>query len=149
MVRDGKFHPKDGGTEHEVAVEPVHLTPGGAFGSFIRCVRNHAPQQVNAPILRGHYAAALCHLANISYRLGKEAPFSQEPEGMSNPQIAESFETIKKNLKAAGVDLDKTNYRMGRTLTIDPKTERFVGDPEADKLLTVEYRPPYVVPEKV
>jgi predicted dehydrogenase len=149
MVLDGKFHPKGGGKEHDVAVEPVHLTPGGAFGSFIHCVRNRAPQEVNAPILRAHYSAALCHLANISYRLGKEVPFSQEPEGMSNPQIAESFDVIKKNLKAAGVNLDKTNYRMGRTLTIDPKTERFVGDPEADKMLTVEYRPPYVVPEKV
>jgi hypothetical protein len=88
-------------------------------------------------------------LANISYRLGKEVPFSHEPEDMSNPQIAESFDVIKKNLKSVGVNLDKTNYRMGRTLTIDPKTERFVGDPEADKMLTVEYRSPYVVPEKV
>jgi predicted dehydrogenase len=149
MIRDGKFHPKDGGKEHAVTVEPVHVTPGGAFGSFIHCVRNHAPQKVNAPIARAHYGAALCHLANISYRLGKEVPFSQEPEGMANAQIAESFDVIKKNLKSAGVDLDKTNYRMGRTLTIDPKTERFVGDTEADKMLTVEYRPPYVVPEKV
>ena len=149
MVRDGKFFPKDGGKEHDVAVEPVHITPGGAFGSFIDCVRNHAPKAVNAPILDGHYAAALCHLGNISYRLGKQVPFSQEPEGMSNPQIAESFEMIKRNLKGVGVNLDKTSYRMGRTLNIDPKTERFIGDPEADKLLTREYRAPYVVPEKV
>ena len=68
---------------------------------------------------------------------------------MSNPQIAESFEAIKQNLKAAGVSLDKTNYRMGRTLTIDPKAERFVNDAEADKFLTQTYRAPYVVPEKV
>ena len=149
MVCDGQFHPKDGGKEHAVEVEPVHHTSGGPFGSFITCVRDHAPQAVNAPILNGHYAAALCHLANISYRLGKEVPFSQEPDGMSNPQIAESFEEIKRNLKAVGVSLDKTNYRMGRTLTIDPKAERFVNDPEADKLLTQTYRPPYVVPEKV
>ena len=48
---------------------------------------------------------------------------------MSNPQIAESFEMIKRNLKGVGVNLDKTTYRMGRTLNIDPKTERFIGDP--------------------
>ena len=149
MVRDGKFFPKEGGKEHNVTVEPVHVTPGGAFGSFIACVRNHAPKAVNAPILQGHYAAALCHLANISYRLGKEVPFSQEPDGMSNPQIAESFEMIKRNLKGVGVDLDKATYRMGRTLSIDPQAERFIGDAEADKLLTREYRAPYVVPERV
>ncbi len=40
-------------------------------------------------------------------------------------------------------------YRTGRTLTFDPKRERFVNDPEADKLLTRPYRPPYVVPEQV
>jgi predicted dehydrogenase len=149
MVRDGKFFPKQGGKAQQVVVEPVHVTPGGAFGSFISCVRNHAPKAVNAPIRNGHFSAALCHLANISYRLGKPVPFSQEPEGMSNPQIAESFEMIKRNLKGVGVDLDKTSYRMGRTLTIDPKTERFVDDPEADRLLTREYRPGYVMPEKV
>ena len=125
------------------------LHPAGHLAASSAASATPRRKQVNAPITHAHYSASLCHLANISYRLGKEVPFSQEPEGMSNPQIAESFETIKKNLKAVGVNLDKTNYRMGRTLTIDPKAERFVGDPEADKLLTVEYRPPYVVPEKV
>ena len=149
MVLDGKFHPKSGGKEQDVTLEPVHLTPGGPFGSFIQCVRDHAPKEVNSPITNGHYAAALCHLANISYVLGKEVPFSQEPEGMSNPQIAESFEMIKRNLKAVGVNLDKTNYRMGRTLNVDPKAERFIGDAEADALLTREYRAPYVVPDEV
>lgn len=149
LVRDGKFFPKEGGKEHEVKVEPVHVTPDGPFGSFIACVRNQTPKAVNAPILNGHYAASLCHLANISYRLGKQVPFSQEPDGMSQPQIAESFEMIKRNLKEVGVNLDKATYRLGRTLTIDPKTERFIGDPEADKLLTQEYRAGYELPEKV
>ena len=121
LVQDGKFFPKKGGKEHDVTVEPVQLTPGGPFGSFIACVRNHNPKAVNAPIRNGHYAAALCHLANISYRLGKQVPFSQEPDGVSNPQIAESLETIKRNLKGVGVNLDKTTYRMGRTLTSIPR----------------------------
>ncbi|MGO9114226.1 MAG: Gfo/Idh/MocA family protein [Thermoguttaceae bacterium] len=149
MVRNGKFFRKQGSKEHQVTVEPVHVTPGGAFGSFIACVRNHAPGAVNAPIRDGHYAAALCHLANISYCLGKEVSFNQEPDGMSNRQIADSFEMIKGNLKGVGVNLDKATYRMGRTLNIDPKAERFIGDPEANKLLTREYRAGYEVPEKV
>jgi len=149
MVRDGEFFPQEGGKPHKVTVEPVHVTPGGAFGSFINCVRNRTPKAVNAPILDGHYAAALCHLANISYRLGHQVPFSQDPHGMSNPQIVESFEMIERNLKGVGVNLDKATYCMGRTLSIDPKTERFIGDPEADRLLTQDYRAGYEVPEKV
>ena len=40
-------------------------------------------------------------------------------------------------------------YRVGRKLKFDGKTEKFVGDAEADKLLTRTYRAPFVVPEKV
>lgn len=144
-----EFQPKQGGKAHDVKIEPIHVTPGGPFGSFIQCVRSRKPEAINAPILEGHYSAALCHLANISYRLGTESPWSRKPEGLDNPQVAESFETIKANLKAFGVDLDKTNYRMGRTLVLDPKTEQFVGDDEANKLLTQEYRKPFVVPDEV
>jgi predicted dehydrogenase len=149
VVRGGKLYPKEGGKVHEVKVEPVQVTPGGEFGSFIRCVRSRRAEEINGSIEAGHYSAALCHLANISYRLGKQVSFSQKPEGTDNAQIAESFETIKANLKAAGVDLDKTTYRMGRTLKFDPKAERFIGDDEANKLLTQEYRRPFVVPQEV
>jgi hypothetical protein len=31
---------------------------------------------------------------------------------------------------------------------MDPKAEKFIGNAAADKLLTREYRKPYIVPEK-
>ena len=40
-------------------------------------------------------------------------------------------------------------YRVGRKLHIDEKTEGFVGDDEANKLVWRTYRAPYVVPEVV
>lgn len=40
-------------------------------------------------------------------------------------------------------------YRTGRTLTFDPKAERFSGDEAANALLTRPYRAPYVVPSQV
>jgi len=40
-------------------------------------------------------------------------------------------------------------YRTGRTLTFDPKAERFPGDEAANALLTRPYREPYVVPSQV
>ena len=40
-------------------------------------------------------------------------------------------------------------YRVGRRLKFDPASERFVGDSEADALLTREYRKPYAVPDQV
>ena len=40
-------------------------------------------------------------------------------------------------------------YRLGRKLNFDPVQEKFVDDPEADQMLSREYREPYVVPEVV
>ncbi|MHC5542005.1 Gfo/Idh/MocA family protein, partial [Singulisphaera rosea] len=40
-------------------------------------------------------------------------------------------------------------YRLGRRLTFDPKAETFVGDSEANSMMTREYRKPFVVPENV
>jgi len=45
--------------------------------------------------------------------------------------------------------LANISYRVGRKLKFDGKTEKFVSDAEADKLLTRTYRAPYAVPEKV
>ena len=45
--------------------------------------------------------------------------------------------------------LGNISYRLGRVLTFDPGTEKFVGDREADTMLTRAYRKPFVVPDRV
>lgn len=40
-------------------------------------------------------------------------------------------------------------HRTRRTVVFDPKTERFPGDEEANRLLSRPYRAPYIVPERV
>ncbi len=45
--------------------------------------------------------------------------------------------------------LGNISYLLGRDLTFDGKKEKFVGDREADKLLTRKYRKSFVVPAKV
>ena len=39
--------------------------------------------------------------------------------------------------------------RLGRSLEFDPQKERFINDRKANKLLTRDYRKPFVVPKKV
>jgi predicted dehydrogenase len=41
------------------------------------------------------------------------------------------------------------SYRLGRSLTINPQTWGIVDDAEATRMLTRDYRAPYVVPDKV
>ena len=43
--------------------------------------------------------------------------------------------------------LAKVSYTLGCSVHFDPKSERFIGDPEADKLLSRKYREPYIFPE--
>jgi predicted dehydrogenase len=45
--------------------------------------------------------------------------------------------------------LGNISYRLGRRLKFDPTTEQFIADPEADRMLTREYRAPFVVPAEV
>ncbi len=56
------------------------------------------------------------------------------------------------HLSAVMFHMANISYRLGgRTLTLDPKTETFVGDgaKEANQFLTREYRKPFVVPDEV
>jgi hypothetical protein len=45
--------------------------------------------------------------------------------------------------------LANISYRLKRRLTVDPRTEKFVSDAEANAMLTRDYRKPYVVPANV
>ncbi|GAB3177847.1 Gfo/Idh/MocA family oxidoreductase [Telluribacter humicola] len=49
------------------------------------------------------------------------------------------------HLSSGLAHLGNIAYRTGRALTFDPKTEKFVGDKEANAMLTRKYRAPYVV----
>ena len=51
-------------------------------------------------------------------------------------------------LSAAYCHLANISYRAGRKLAVDPKTETFVGDAAANKMLTrAAYRAPYLIPK--
>jgi len=45
--------------------------------------------------------------------------------------------------------LANISFRLGRRLEFDPQRERFTADPEADRMLSRDYRTPFVVPERV
>ena len=122
---------------------------GGHFGNFIAAMRSRKQEDLNADILQGHYSAALCHLANISYRLGEQVPFNGKKLASDNPATVESFDRMVDHLRSAGEKLEGQTYSLGRMLKFNPQTEKFVGDSQADAMLTRNYRKPFVVPEKV
>ena len=151
----GKFYrkgSKQGEPLSKLGIKLDHKQgPGkGHFGNFIEGVRSRKAENLNAEILQGHYSAALCHLANISYRLGTEVPFNKTAKAFGdNKEAAETLGRMEEHLKTNGVALDGLNYRLGRKLTFDAATESFESDAEANSLLTRTYRAPFVVPDRV
>jgi len=53
------------------------------------------------------------------------------------------------HLSSALAHLGNISYRLERQLTFNPAAELFIGDDEANSMLTRNYRSPYVVPDKV
>jgi len=84
--------------------EPRAWDSAPHMANFLAAVKSRKHADLHADIEDGATSAALCHMANISYRLG-------------------------------------------RKLAFDPAAMRFRSDTEANKMLTREYRKPYVVPE--
>ncbi len=120
------------------------------YANFIKAVQSRKTSDLNADILEGHLSSALCHTGNISYRLGKLRSQEEIKSAIKkNSTLTEAFSRMATHLDANGVDLDKTEASLGVALTMDPKSERFVGSDAANKMLTREYRQPYVVPEQV
>jgi hypothetical protein len=65
-------------------------------------------------------------------------------------EVATSWETIQKTVKGTlGLDLSKNSYQLGPMLKFNPRTEKFIDNPQANELLRRPYRRPFVVPERV
>ncbi|MFN4258596.1 MAG: Gfo/Idh/MocA family protein [Gemmataceae bacterium] len=152
-IAGATFYPKGSDKSAPLpAVKDVSRGPGGDnFGNFIAAVRSRKVSDLNADILEGHLSSALGHLANISYRLGSEVPFQPTTQAFGdNKEAYETLARLEEHLSQGnGIQLANTKYRLGRKLMLDASAEKFINDPEADKLLTRDYRAPFVVPARV
>jgi len=121
------------------------------FDNFVKAVRSRNVKDLNCDIAEGHLSAALCHLANISYRLGAESTFDKDISSFSDcKDAADALERMKAHLKANGVDLSKSVGRVGPKLGMDIKTEQFTGNnTAANAMLFREYRKGFELKEVV
>lgn len=122
---------------------------GDHYGNFLKAIETRKHTDLAADIEEGHLSSALCHLGNISYRLGSQlsAKDLQEKLG-SDAERQETFERFSKHLTENKVDLTTTKIGLGPALALNGKEEVFTGDlaDKANPMLTREYRAPYIVP---
>ena len=149
-----------GGAIYDSAGKRVRGLPSSGGGAhvenFVAAVRSRKPQDLRAPIEGGHCSSALCHLANVSYRLGTQVPTPElKAQAGSRADVAETVDRFASHLAANGVDPAGIASTLGPVLDILPEEERFASRSEydigawANRLLRDDYRPPFVVPEKV
>src|SRR6185295_13596729 len=83
--------------------------------NFIKAVRSRKQEDIVAPILDGHLSSALCHLGNISYRVGKQVPptlgpwltFDPKSERFTGTLSEEANKLVKREYRAPYVIPDQ------------------------------------------
>ena len=150
-VSNNGFIPAGSTTSAPLPAANAERGPGGTdhFGNFLAAVRSRKVEDLNADIQEGHYSSALCHLANIAYRVGTTDPHF---DGLGSPSAPlgdaahRMLEHLTRDNRLSRGDL---NLRVGPSLAFDPAAERFTGDhaEAANALLTRAYRAPFVLPE--
>lgn len=119
------------------------------FENFVRAVRERNHELLNADILEGHLSSALCHIGNISYRLGQPGNVDELGQRLRGDDVAlETRDRFLQHLKDNKVDLNQATINVGPVLTLG-EHESFVGEQAtaANQFLTREYVPPFVVPK--
>jgi predicted dehydrogenase len=143
-----------GGVAFDLKHQPIkHFGGGGShFSNFIKGVRSRKHTDLNGDVLEGHISSALCHLGNISYRLGKAVEGKEAAERLgADTEAWDTFDRFQEHLWYNDVTLnDAPLMHFGEKLAINPKSETFVGNSssEANSLLTRDYRKPFVVPSE-
>jgi hypothetical protein len=147
---------RGGGWAYDNNHKKIKQFPGeGGMGhqaNFIKAMRSRKVSDLRADIFEGHISAALCHMANISYRLGRKEPVVKIKEQIAgNSILAESFESCLKHLRANEIDIQKEPLTIGPYLTFDRTSEKFIGQAAnwANMYLRRNYREPFIVPDDV
>ena len=122
---------------------------GDHFANFVSAVRSRKHTDLNADIENGHLSSALCHLGNVSYRLGQAisvADLQKRFDG--DDEATTTLGRVVGHLAGNKVDLASQQLISGQSLQLDPKKEIFIGSgaKQANPHLTREYRKPFVVP---
>lgn len=152
---------RGGGVAFDNEAKPIRKFAGdnGAqhASNFIAAMRSRKASDLRAPIEEGHLSSAVCHLGNISYRLGAGAPSSVAKSVLAGSRLAsETLDRIEGHLGANRVALDKTPLRVGLRLSVDTAREVItaVDGPRGAQALEAarssargHYRAPYVLSE--
>jgi predicted dehydrogenase len=142
------------GTAFDLDGKPITQFNGGGdekhYKNFTDAMRSRDHKKLNADIEQGHWSSALCHLGNISLRLGENTP-AQEVVAVFKARGADEAVLDTWNRTAdhlADNDITSFPLQIGPQLQLDPRSESFAGPNAPNQWLTREYRAPYTLPSE-
>ncbi|MCC7086673.1 MAG: Gfo/Idh/MocA family oxidoreductase [Pirellulales bacterium] len=141
-----------GGIAFDLDNRPIETFLAGAgdhFDNFVQAVRCRRVEALHADILEGHLSSALCHLGNISHRLGNdllpEAAREIAARIENFDSLQETVEQLVAHLRANRWPTGDDRYlRAGELLAFDTRLEKFINHSRADTYLTRADRKPFV-----
>jgi predicted dehydrogenase len=120
------------------------------FANFLTAVRSRRVEDLNSDIREGHVSSAMCHMGNVSHKLGSVRGREEVTAALQNNFVAaEAWARMEAHLERNRVDLGVTPLYLGAALELDPATEQFVGNESARALERRTYREGFEVPEEV
>ena len=124
--------------------------------NFIAALKSRKESDLNGRIENLHYSTCLCHMANISYRLGAEEASEAIKDAVAGHELTkEAFGRMLDHLKANEVNIGTTPPIRGPLLKLAIGAERFESKERhdigywANTMLAREYRKGFVVPDVV
>lgn len=119
------------------------------YYNFLEAIRANNQHIAKGPLEQGLLSGDLCHLGNISYRVGLKTSFEDVTDELNNigaPEfIAKRLEAVKENLIDNEVDLDIVK---GQTLYLSENDENpIVDNLSASALLQGYHREGFELPE--
>lgn len=128
------------------------IESNSSAANFIKAIRSRKEEDIKTPILEGHLSTSLCHMGNISYRVGNDVSFDEVNDVIKkDTEVLDALERTKEHLIANGVDINENSIKLGPWLTMDSDNEKFVGKYAdlANKYVKREYREPFVIRDQV
>ena len=116
--------------------------------NFIEAVRQHDRSLLNSEVALGNDSTGWCNLANVAYQAGNV--FSRdEANEIGLEQWSSLIADMDKHLAAHHIAMESDAIRLSPLMTLDEKTQRFVGDgaDSGNKFLKRQYRANYKVPQ--
>lgn len=123
--------------------------------NFLRAVRSRRAEDLHCPIHEGHVSSGVCHLGNVSYRLGRPGNRPNAATALGGPGFAtDAFERVARSVEGLGVDFNRDPLTVGAVIESDPVSGHITrvsgGDPDllvaAGRLERGAYRAPFVLP---